>query len=141
MKTLTYSKLHDLGGLHDELIAAVPSLRPVDGPDGFKVAVMTVLGVGDVITLEVPSASNTSAIDEVVAAHDPAPYVAARAAKKANESTVSSNVRNALTQLRQARTVLNGTPSNAQILQAVRMHNDVLLALVKLEARDFEADD
>lgn len=62
-------------------------------------------------------------------------------AERTNEADVRQKTRAALDQLRQARTVLAGTPTNAQILQAVRLHNDVLIALVKLEARDFAVDD
>jgi hypothetical protein len=65
----------------------------------------------------------------------------AEVAARTSAATVLENARAALTQLRQARTVLAGTPTNAQILQAVRLHNDVLIALVKLEVRDFATDD
>ena len=72
MQTLTYTQPHDLNQLHDELLAAIPALRPILGADGEYYAVMLVTGDGDTITLNVPDDADTNAIAGVVAAHDPA---------------------------------------------------------------------
>jgi hypothetical protein len=72
---LTYHKPgHDLSALHDELLAAIPALAPVPGPDG-PVPVMAVEGEGPTVRLTVPDGTDTGAVDAVVAAHVPqTPY-------------------------------------------------------------------
>jgi hypothetical protein len=72
--TLTYTHPHHLSKLSDELMAAVPSIAPVPGPDGVNMAVMTLSDDGgDVITMTVPDEADEAAIAAVVAAHDPTP--------------------------------------------------------------------
>lgn len=73
MKKLHYVRPNDLSKLHDELLAAIPALRPVPmaaHPD-HKEAVMTVQGRGDDIWLTVPDDTDETAITTVVAFHDP----------------------------------------------------------------------
>lgn len=79
---LHYSIPNDLSKLHDELIAAVPALRPIPDSEPNPVtpnalrAVMTIEGLGDDVWLTVPdglSAEDEAAIAAVVAAHDPVP--------------------------------------------------------------------
>lgn len=65
MKKLHFVKLNDLSRLHDELLAAIPNLRPLPaGP------VMTVEGLGDDIWLTVPDGAGEASIAAVVQAHD-----------------------------------------------------------------------
>jgi hypothetical protein len=73
MKRLEYTYPHDLGKLHDELLAAIPPLRPTTGPGGIDVAVMLVEGDDTHVWLTVPDNANERAIAAVVAAHDPTP--------------------------------------------------------------------
>lgn len=71
---LTYSHQNSLPKLLDELLAAIPALRPVPAGDGgLPVAVLHLWGDGDSITLEVPDAVDEAAVTAVVAAHDPTP--------------------------------------------------------------------
>lgn len=71
MKMLTFSKAHNLPKLTEELMAAVPALRPVALPDGDRRAVMTVSGDGARLEIAVPDGAEEAAIAAVVAAHDP----------------------------------------------------------------------
>lgn len=66
MKTLTYTRPHDLGRLHDELLAAGVPLPLVNG-------CTPVQGRGDEIMLTVPDDADEQLIAAVVAAHDPTP--------------------------------------------------------------------
>jgi hypothetical protein len=66
MKTLTFVRPHDLGKLHDELLAAGVPLPLVNG-------CTPVQGRGDEIMLTVPDDADEQLIAAVVAAHDPAP--------------------------------------------------------------------
>ena len=145
MKTLTYSKPHDLGGLQDELIAQVPSLRPVDGPRGKEAVFSLSGGVTNAITLDVPSASNTAAIDAVVAAHDPAPYAASRQAAAqaaqtatANEGTLRGRVDQAVANLEDAWTNW-ATLSAAQKDPALRLSVRVAAGLARLQLRKLDS--
>jgi hypothetical protein len=74
---LHYTLANDLTKLHDELIAAIPSLAPVPMDDppfpGALRPVMTVEGSGDNVWLTVPDDTDVAAVDAVIAAHDPTP--------------------------------------------------------------------
>lgn len=75
MKTLTYTRAHNLGQLHDQIMAGVPALagtyaRPGDGAQEPKLRAES---VGDAIRLTVPDDADEGAIAAVVAAHVPAP--------------------------------------------------------------------
>jgi len=76
MKTLRFTKPHDLGRLHDELLAAMPSLRQTrTGAEGLNEALpgnMRVEGRGDDIWLIVEDSADKQAIAYVVTAHDAA---------------------------------------------------------------------
>lgn len=72
MKTLTFTQPHHLGKLHEELLAAVPSVQPVGSGDERR-AVMTVSGDGKRLELRVPDTADEAAIRSVVAAHDASP--------------------------------------------------------------------
>lgn len=73
MKRLHFVKPNALSILHDELVAALPALRPVPVGADLRVSpVMTVEGRGDDIWLTVPDDADAAAIGAVVAAHDPA---------------------------------------------------------------------
>lgn len=67
-KTLTFDVQHHLSKLHDELLAEIPEVRPVDGE-----AVMLVSGDGAHLSLTVPDDADEAAIQSVVDAHDPTP--------------------------------------------------------------------
>jgi hypothetical protein len=73
MKRLHYNRPNNLSKLHDELLAAIPALRPVPNDDGELVAVMRVEGREDDIWLTVPDDADEAAIAVVVDAHDPTP--------------------------------------------------------------------
>lgn len=84
MQTLTYTKPHVLGTLHDELLALVPGLAPVPGPDGMLVAVLALWDDGgDVITMTVPDDADEPAIAAVVAAHPADPPIISTAQRAA----------------------------------------------------------
>lgn len=66
---LTYVHPHKLSFLHDEILAAVPEVAPVDGQ-----AVMLIQGNGETVTITVPDdlpESVVAAITAVVETHDP----------------------------------------------------------------------
>lgn len=67
MKALQFTKVNDLSQLHDELLAAIPALRPVN-----SAPVMSVEGLGNSITLTVPDNTDAAAVQAVVTAHNPA---------------------------------------------------------------------
>jgi hypothetical protein len=72
MKNLTFTVPNNLNLLHDELIASVPELRPVQGSDstGDFVPRMGVQGHGDEIFLSVPDDADLPAIEAVIRRHD-----------------------------------------------------------------------
>ena len=71
MKRLHFQKPNDLSRLHDELLAAIPSLRPVINVRGEREPVMQVEGKGNDIWLTVPDGADEAAIGAVVTAHVP----------------------------------------------------------------------
>jgi hypothetical protein len=74
MKILTYAHPNSLPKLTDELLAAVPALRPAPDPDGGRpTAVFQIWGDDQNVTLAVPDDIDADAITAVIAAHDPAP--------------------------------------------------------------------
>lgn len=66
-----YTLPNDLAGLYDDLLAALPALRPQLAATGLAVAVAAIEGSGNDIWLTVPDAISKASIDAVVAAHDP----------------------------------------------------------------------
>lgn len=76
MKRLHFVKPNNLSSLHDELIAAMPTLRRVAiDPDGRATALpdnLRVEGLNDDIWLTVPDTADEVAIAAVVVAHNPA---------------------------------------------------------------------
>ena len=77
MKTYRFTRPNNLSLLHDELLAAIPELRPVPVPgetlpDGTiaTAPVMTVEGLGDDIWLGVPDDVDEALIAAVIAGHD-----------------------------------------------------------------------
>lgn len=75
MAVFTYTKPHHAGKLYDELVAAVPALKPVKTPDGAWVAVWQLEEQGDVVKVKVPDELGVkeAEIRAVVMAHDPTP--------------------------------------------------------------------
>lgn len=75
MKTLHFNKTNDLSQLHDQLLAAIPSLAKTRlGKDGFREEMagnMRVEGRGDEILLTVENRADEAAIGAVVDAHVP----------------------------------------------------------------------
>jgi len=74
MKLLTFTGPHELSPLHDEILAALPTLRPV--PSGRitdleieYVPVMGVSGTEDMIWIEVPDGTDPKPIESIVKAH------------------------------------------------------------------------
>ena len=78
MKRLNFTKLNNLSLLHDELLAAIPALRPVPNGQGridsdgniALEAVMGVEGTDNELWLTVPDTADEAAISTVVQAHD-----------------------------------------------------------------------
>ena len=68
-KRLNFSKAHNLGQLHDEILAAIPALAPTPDGAGQRVAIMGVEGLGDGLWLTVPDGTDEVALAAVVAAH------------------------------------------------------------------------
>jgi len=82
---LHFTKVHNLSGLHDELMNGLPALRPISGVDSdgtaVQFAVLRVEGTGTDIWLTVPASLSQVELDlisAIVGAHDPAPAVSAR---------------------------------------------------------------
>lgn len=73
MKTIIRNQANDLAKLHDELLAAIPALRPVPGARGLPQAVMLLEARGNRITLQVPDDVTETQVDAVLAVHDPTP--------------------------------------------------------------------
>lgn len=80
MKRLSFTKPNNLSLLHDQLLEAIPDLRPIPNAQG-RISdftggvelepVMVVEGLGDEVWLTVPDTADENAIAAVVAAHDP----------------------------------------------------------------------
>ncbi len=66
---LNFERTVHLSKLHDELLAAMPELRPVDDEQ----PVITVEGDDTEVWLTVPDWVDVAAVEEVVADHDPTP--------------------------------------------------------------------
>ena len=71
MKKLTYTLSNDLSQLHDEILAAIPALRPVT-VSGALTPVMSVIGLNNAVTLFTPDDADEAAIQAVIDAHTPA---------------------------------------------------------------------
>jgi hypothetical protein len=72
VKILTYVHPNSLPKLHDELLAAVPALRPAPDPDGgLPRAVFQIWGDDQHVTLAVPDDIDADTIAAVITAHDP----------------------------------------------------------------------
>jgi len=69
MKRLQHVRPNNLDRLHDELLAAIPALRPRPNERGILEAVMQVEGSGDRILLTVPDATDDLLVRGVVQAH------------------------------------------------------------------------
>ena len=78
MKRLNFTKLNNLSLLHDQLLAAIPDLRPISNDQGridsdgntALEAVMVVEGTATEVSLTVPDDADQAAIAAVVEAHD-----------------------------------------------------------------------
>ena len=71
MTTYQFQKAHHLSQLHDELLAALPALRPVINADGDAIAVAQIEGreADGFIRLTVPSTISRAELQAVVDAH------------------------------------------------------------------------
>ena len=72
MRRLHYPIPNNLSLLHDQLLAAFPSLRPVSNPQGGLEAKMGLEGNAAGVWLTVPDDADEAGIEAVVRAHDPA---------------------------------------------------------------------
>ena len=73
---LRYERPHHLSKLHDELLVAIPALRPQPGPTGELEARLLIGGDGETVEMIVPddlTPEDIAAIEAVVEAHDPTP--------------------------------------------------------------------
>ena len=66
MKTFKYDIPNNLSGLHDELLAAIPALRPKPNAAGELTAIISLEGKGDEVWLRVPNAVRKADVDTVV---------------------------------------------------------------------------
>lgn len=137
MKTLTYRKRTRLGKLQDELVAAVPALKPLTDPAGELVAVMTVSGDATVTVLQVPDGADEQAISAVVSAHDPSTpsaFEQQQQTASANETTLGQRATAALAAnvayLGHA-AIPAGTLTAAQLSTVVRTMSDQVDALTR----------
>jgi hypothetical protein len=73
MKILHFNKANNLDKLHNELLEAIPSIRPVADINGRYIALATLQGLGDDIYITVPDETNEAEIQAVINAHDPTP--------------------------------------------------------------------
>ena len=71
MKRLDFARPNNLSALHDELMEAIPTLRPSKDKDGNLTPTIQVEGLGDDVWLTVPDTADEAAISAVVQAHDP----------------------------------------------------------------------
>ncbi|NQW23331.1 MAG: hypothetical protein HQ475_07800 [SAR202 cluster bacterium] len=70
MKTINFTLPNNLSLLHDQLLAAIPKLRPVPDANGDLEPVIAVEGDTTTVRLTVPDATDELAIAAVVTAHD-----------------------------------------------------------------------
>lgn len=73
MKTLHYSRAHNLSKLADELLTGVPSLQPVANANGLRVASCIIEGDGAEVRLTVPDDVDETAVAAIIAKHDSTP--------------------------------------------------------------------
>jgi hypothetical protein len=98
VKRLTFTRVHNLSQLHDELLAAIPALRPLNG-----VPQITVEGKDNSIRLTVADNADDAAITAVVNNHTPAPPPAPADLKQlAQDFRQAVNQANTLAQLKLA---------------------------------------
>lgn len=92
MKKLRYSKANLLSALHDQLLSAVPALRPAVNERGENEPVMAVEAWGDEIVLSVPDGTDEAAVAAVVAAHDRAALEAALVQGEAEAAALRAQI-------------------------------------------------
>lgn len=139
MRTLTYQKGCRLGKLQDELLAAIPALRAVrlHPADDAPTAVMTVSGDTQTLTLQVPDATDTAAVDAVVAAHDPATpgaWEQNQTAEATNDSTIRDRLTATLATLESAQTnwpTLTAAQKDAATRQSIRATAGLIRLLLR----------
>lgn len=119
---LHYTRPNALSQLHDELLAAIPSLRPTNGQ-----VVLRVEGSGNNIYLDVPGDSNVDAIATVVTAHVPAPPPPLP--DYADEETTRAQLVSAVDNLRSYLAL--SSPTNAQTISAFKLLIRVVLFLCR----------
>jgi hypothetical protein len=86
MQVLEIIRPHRLSRLADELVAALPGLRPRPGPTGEPEPPFTLTGRGNLIRLELPDDVDPAAVRAVVLAHDSTPASAPDPAADAAEA-------------------------------------------------------
>lgn len=132
MKTLHYTKPHNLGALHAELLAAIPTLRPVAGPDTVLQAVASVQDRGNEVYVIVPDAVADADVAAVIAAHtNPPPPDTTPPDYGADAADLSD-----YTALRQWVTlsrgyVANGSPTAADTIAQVKRNTRAILAILR----------
>lgn len=70
---ISFTGTFHVAKLADDLMAAIPALRPVPGEDGILVHVCTVDATEAGVVVVAPDEANQKAIAAVVKAHDPTP--------------------------------------------------------------------
>lgn len=142
MRRLTFARPHRLGKLHDELLAAVPTLRPVVRQDRENVAVMTISGDGQTLTLAIPDDADDAAIEAVVAAHDattPSTTEAQQTQTAANDTTIRQDITSRLQTMRDlaAKVEANtATAAEQRQLLALVARGQIRLARLSLNQLD-----
>lgn len=92
MKVLQYNKAHNLSKLHDEILAAIPALKPELG----GMAIIRVESKNNDIWITVPDDTNEQAIQAVIDAHDPTPLPAPKTELEILQETVDQLVLDSL---------------------------------------------
>jgi hypothetical protein len=140
---LTYTTPHRLNKLHDELLAALPALRP-DRESGYAGAGVT--GDGTTLVIEVPDDTDEQAVNAVVVAHDAStPGIEETAG--VTERTLDERLEQQLPILRTAIAAITASPptlfaglSNQERVFLRRLARNQA-DLIKLRLRDLESTD
>lgn len=132
MHRITATKPHNLNALLDEMLAAIPALRPVARPDGRLDAMLSLSGDGSTIEATVPDAVADADVLAVINAHtnplppDTSPPDFGADAQSLNDyPALRTAVDNLRTYLALA------SPTAAQSASALKLTIRVLLALVR----------
>jgi hypothetical protein len=119
---VTATKPHNLPQLLDELLSAIPGLRPTNGG-----AIVQIEDNGDVIRVRFPDPVDPAQVNSVIAAHVPAPPPTPP--DYGTDTTPLNQIADAVSQLRQYLQL--ATPTNAQTITAFKITIRLALLLAR----------